>query len=232
MMLKCEQCKDEFKSDRSNKKYCSMKCYGESKRGKEPDWLKNNRGVKPKNRLKSICVVCSKHFEHEANRDAKYCSKECWGNRSPKVLKSCKQCGLEFISYLSDKKDFCNKGCYSKWQKDNFKPSLFMKNEAKKSNSGANHYNWKGGTTAYFNSSDRDWYTIRKDIYKRDNYECQRCKKHGGRLECHHIIPYRISNDNSENNLITLCPKCHREVENDTGKFNSKEAIKCPTIAP
>lgn len=226
MVLTCLQCKTNFNSDRSNKKYCSMECYANSKKGVEPKWLKENRGVKPKNRKTSCCEVCGNEFEHEASREAKYCSKKCWNIRNPKVNKSCKQCKQYFLSYEKDNKEFCNKDCYSKWQGENFKPSIFMKKKAIEANSGYNHYNWKGGNTVYFNSECRDWQTIRKEIYKRDNFECQRCGKHGGRLECHHIVPYRISKDHSDENLITLCPKCHKKIEKDIKKFNSREIIK------
>lgn len=225
MTLNCIFCKSDFNSDRSNKKYCSRECYANSKKGIEPEWLKNNRGIKPSNRVKSMCIVCNEHFVHEANREAKYCSKKCWNKRSPEIIKKCIQCKVDFKSYPSDGKEFCNKKCYSEWQKDNFKPSLFMKAKAKIANSGENHYNWQGGTSVYYNSNDEDWQTIRKEIYKRDNYECIACGKHGGRLECHHIIKYRTSRDNSMENLITLCPECHREIEKDTDKYCDYVAI-------
>lgn len=62
-----------------------------------------------------------------------------------------------------------------------------------------------------------DWDKIRLKIYKRDDYRCQICnlsmnesnKKYNVVLHIHHKIPFRISNDNSLNNLITLCPRCH-----------------------
>lgn len=63
-----------------------------------------------------------------------------------------------------------------------------------------------------------DWSTIRKIIYKRDNWTCQECKtkcQTTGKLkiQCHHIN-YNTK-DNNDNNLITLCASCH-------GKTNFK----------
>jgi 5-methylcytosine-specific restriction endonuclease McrA len=58
-----------------------------------------------------------------------------------------------------------------------------------------------------------EWKELRKKIYERDNWTCQKCGKHGGRLNCHHIEPWRISKNNSPNNLITLCLPCHGTIE-------------------
>lgn len=72
--------------------------------------------------------------------------------------------------------------------------------------------------------STRKWQKIRKQCYERDNYTCQKCgikcvskdkKMLNKTIQAHHIIPWRISNDDSLENLITYCVKCHRIVEND-----------------
>ena len=34
-----------------------------------------------------------------------------------------------------------------------------------------------------------------------------------GQIQCHHIVPYRITQDNSIGNLITLCRSCHIKEE-------------------
>lgn len=62
-----------------------------------------------------------------------------------------------------------------------------------------------------------DWFKIRRLIYERDNYTCQRCKKlmrnSKQAFHVHHIVPFLVSFDNSLNNLITLCKSCHSTVE-------------------
>lgn len=84
---------------------------------------------------------------------------------------------------------------------------------------------WKGGCTperqAFYCS--HEWITIVKQVFIRDKYTCQRCgmSKHG--LHIHHIISfryklYRLVLDN----LILLCPNCHRFVhskKNIVGEF-------------
>lgn len=63
----------------------------------------------------------------------------------------------------------------------------------------------------------REW---RDAVFKRDNYSCQRCGKHGGTLNAHHIIRYRNSESmrTDINNGITLCEKCHRIVHKEEGR--------------
>lgn len=80
-----------------------------------------------------------------------------------------------------------------------------------KAHRGPNHYNWKGGTVDY----GSDWLWQKKKCYERDNWDCQICRKHGGLLHAHHIIPYRICKSNHLDNLITLCQPCHTEVERE-----------------
>lgn len=84
-----------------------------------------------------------------------------------------------------------------------------LKNE----NCGEKHHNWKGGITPLKmkirNSTSYDeWRTA---VYKRDDYTCQCCGKHGGKMNAHHIKSFA----NNEllrldvTNGITLCEQCH-----------------------
>lgn len=50
---------------------------------------------------------------------------------------------------------------------------------------------------------------MRDYIYERDNYECRLCYSSWNGFHCHHIIP---NGSASEDNLITLCLKCHEIV--------------------
>lgn len=59
-------------------------------------------------------------------------------------------------------------------------------------------------------------------VLNRDNYTCQNCKgKHkDSKLEVHHIVFRSQGGSNEENNLITLCHTCHKNLHN--GKFQLK----------
>ena len=74
---------------------------------------------------------------------------------------------------------------------------------------GSLHHAWKGGKITYRGAG---WRSIRLLAIRRDGEKCQRCgsKK---KLEVHHIIPYRETQDNSLENLVTLCASCHKAVE-------------------
>ena len=75
------------------------------------------------------------------------------------------------------------------------------------------------------------WKLKREEILKRDNYECQECKKQGkvscvktDRIDIHHIkhllnnYSLRLSN----NNLIALCSSCHDKMHPEKVQKESK----------
>jgi 5-methylcytosine-specific restriction endonuclease McrA len=73
---------------------------------------------------------------------------------------------------------------------------------------GKEHPNWRGGTNSW---RGIDWKKTRVDILLRDGrcIECG-CEKN---LSIHHKIPWYLTQDNSENNLETLCRSCHFRKE-------------------
>jgi len=60
---------------------------------------------------------------------------------------------------------------------------------------------------------DHDWYWVRKDVLRRDNYRCSICGKRfrKAQLDVDHIIPVRLGVDPfDKRNLRVLCRSCHR----------------------
>ena len=78
---------------------------------------------------------------------------------------------------------------------------------------------------------DSTWINKRKDILKRDNNECQRCKSKGGfhRSECvHHVKHLRDRPDLAlvDDNLISLCYTCHNIVHPEKLNIKVKKKFK------
>jgi len=82
------------------------------------------------------------------------------------------------------------------------------------------HWNWQGGKPKKNNhgltyEEQRKYNDWRKAVYKRDNWNCQECGKHGGVLHADHMkswVAYpelRYELDNGR----TLCPPCHQKTE-------------------
>ncbi len=54
---------------------------------------------------------------------------------------------------------------------------------------------------------EEDWELLRRQIFERDNYQCQitGCINRDTNLECHHIESIATGGTNDEENLVTLC---------------------------
>ena len=96
----------------------------------------------------------------------------------------------------------------------NKKHSEFMK---KFLSNPENHWNYVDGRSKRVSPKryGDDWDKIRRIIYIRDNFTCQKCGKTKIVLDIHHIKPFLESFDNSLNNLVALCRSCHMKEENN-----------------
>jgi len=74
--------------------------------------------------------------------------------------------------------------------------------------------NWKGGKieTGWRGT---EWTKIRHVVLLRDNFVCQECKCAAKKPIVHHVVPFRVSQDNSISNLMVLCSKCHGKKERE-----------------
>lgn len=129
------------------------------------------------------------------------CSKRFW--RQPSAIKN-GECR------------FCSKKCYQIWQIDRPKSEEWkqkrINNNLKKARFLTKHRlrRFLQGTNKY-----KNW---RNEVFRRDDYTCQRCRKNGVYVEAHHIKPFanfpelrfEISNG------LTLCKPCH--VKEPKGK--------------
>ena len=74
---------------------------------------------------------------------------------------------------------------------------------------------WRNDPSDY----GKDWPKLTASIRARDKFQCAHCgqKENGKAFEVHHIQPFRSFADkeqaNQSDNLITLCPRCHKLAE-------------------
>lgn len=136
------------------------------------------------------CKVCGEGFRSSLGYS--YCSVECRIVDSH-TKRTCKYCNNEFSvrkSAISGKTNasgnFCSRVCYEKW----------LCNTERTKHYGAS------------------WKSRRKQILL-DSPFCAICGT-TKELQVHHIVPYRLNNNNSKENLIPLCVKHHKYVESIT----------------
>ena len=95
-----------------------------------------------------------------------------------------------------------------------FDPAL-MKNEGKPFN---RHLGYQKGVNWGF--ENRKAYVL-----WRDDYECQVCHKSKVPLQVHHIQYHSKEGSNHEDNLITLCEQCHKDIHKGVKKLK-KQGLK------
>ena len=65
------------------------------------------------------------------------------------------------------------------------------------------------------NLTKKNWNELANKIRERDDFTCAKCSWKQKTIAVHHIIPYKVSKNNSPDNLICLCPKHHLQADND-----------------
>lgn len=189
MVVTCSLCQTQrsVRKEKDIPEYC-VSCRGKVN-GAKCDSSKRKRGENVS------CLHCSKIFyKQKCVSDRKYCSKKCADTFKiihEREIRSCKICNKKF-EYAPNKSsntsgNYCSLPCR---------------------NDGYAKFNVKNPET---NHRTR-WRNIRDKFIKINNF-CSACGKKEGRLQVHHIRPYRMNRDNSRQNLVTLCPKHHAAYE-------------------
>lgn len=195
----CEWCGGEFITSgaQRNNKFCSNDCLR--------NWKKSLRE-------KQYCARCGKEITFDERcYKRKYCDECIRIARSEsqinKIQTECAFCHKKI--YVIPSRYATNKFCYCN--------SICMAKHYSEIHRGENSPSWKGGISHHYIG---DYFSIRRDIRKRDNYTCQRCgiteDEYGKEMSVHHIRKYNLFEDkyqaNEMTNLICLCEKCHRFV--------------------
>lgn len=169
-------------------------------------------------RCRKICPICNKEFLvfwHLRNK-RKFCSQECSGINNTKNLIG--YMGGEFIIKLNKSKDHIEKVRIG--LKKHYKNNPRTKEKWYIEKYGENYIPKK------LKHISR-WKMQSKELRERN--KCHRCGSNKY-LDVHHIIPFAISKDNSIGNLIVLCRRCHKIVEDNNWKifnlFNDWEIVR------
>lgn len=176
-----------------------------------------SRNNKPSVRLRA-CEVCGQSFT-AAIPTRRFCSHACRGvaierrmltlsHMRPSDTRECPTCGESFVCRDTSIQKHCSRRCFDLAHSERM--------------TGSSNPAWVNGES-YAKRGQRGphWEAVRKEIYARDRYTCQDCgtKCIGKRdakpettlsiIQCHHIRPYQSPEDNTPENLITLCLGCH-----------------------
>lgn len=160
-------------------------------------------------RVTQNCPVCGVAFTVDASRlrhgRGKHCSPACQyeairRSKKRRVSFTCVGCGAGFDIPPSKANragggKYCSRPCRDAHWKGDKTP------------------NWQSGDGVY--KRGPNWHSTRRRIIARD-VVCQKCGADGD-LHVHHNIPFRVFESyevaNSDWNLISLCPPCHRKED-------------------
>lgn len=67
-----------------------------------------------------------------------------------------------------------------------------------------------------YNTDNKLWKRISKEVFVRDNYTCKYCGQVGGLLEVDHVVPISKGGTNEIENLTTSCRRCNRQKKDKT----------------
>lgn len=209
--LICESCGKEFERYPSDIRegtkhfFCSADC--------RKAYYKGDKVLR-------VCKQCGKEFYvyrsaiEKSNASGNFCCRGCYNehqktltgsknNHCTKVNRKCDYCGKE-ISVIPSRlrmyeHSFCSVKCRS----------MFMAERM----AGEKNPQWKGGSSSYRGNFDE----VKRESFGGVQF-CAICGTTKD-IHIHHIIPYRLTQDNSVDNLIPLCRKHHKTIESVTLKF-------------
>jgi len=154
----------------------------------------------------------------------------------PFKSKECEFCHKAMVLTITrdlQRKKFCSRSCRQRgrYLRGEFNMSRLWEKactpeaNAKKVHRGTEHPRYKADRTQIKSSRPRYELTAwRKSVFERDDFTCQKCGQHGGKIQAHHIKSYHAFPDlrwelmNGE----TLCASCHKA----TGNYGSRAIME------
>jgi hypothetical protein len=167
-------------------------------------------------KITKICEVCSKQFSVAAYRErtARFCSRSC---RASKIMTNPLNREAHKAAMAKRRGVSCPRmGGWKHSEEYKEKKRKQMIEYLKKNpgiRNGENNPNWKGGITnkTKIRLSRNSWKKVSREFLLK-NPVCQNCKERGSK-HTHHVIPFVVSKDDSDKNLMALCEKCHPKLE-------------------
>lgn len=247
ILKECKYCKKTFVCSRSTptKLFCNNECL--TAYYKEQHEMRSTTIEKEKR----ICPYCGQEFIWQSDKSwQKYCSTECSINANKEkhkaavitAKKACAHCGnmFEWSSSKPNQK-YCSAECRNTVMKVQIRDYQRKHNGKKTDDELKNEVYLKvlniiskmdQSKGAVFNGVHIDYRAIgdisektREEVLKRDNFECQICKRKDS-LHLHHLIKRKYGGNHNAENLVTLCASCHRHIETGDVDHATKKCYK------
>lgn len=162
-----------------------------------------------------VCPQCGTEFTDYTSNKRVFCSNECFRAHfaAEKLKRVCKWCNKEFemckktIENTNASGNYCCRDCY---------------NESMR---GENSKFYIDGRYRHTRLTTAIWQRIRRQVLAKFPV-CSICGSDKTR-SVHHIIPYRISQDDGLDNLVALCKRCHSKIERITQDCEAQCGVKC-----
>jgi len=75
----------------------------------------------------------------------------------------------------------------------------------------------------------------RREIFRRDHFQCQYCGRHSADLTIDHVIPRRLGGETRWDNVVSACPRCNHfkggMTPEQSGMYPKKQPKRPPNTA-
>lgn len=215
----CNNCGSEFMSAKTNSKFCSQTCTGNSKQVK----------------IEVKCIYCNSSKlvvpSIAKKLDFHYCNQRCRTNHLKEIMVGEKNPNYNKVKYWCDG---CNNTILVVPSRIEKQKNVFCTNECYKKNIGKfysreNNSNWNFALSKQERDHTRrypEYYEWRNKVYEKDNFTCCKCgDDKGGNLIAHHMYNYSKYKELRTvlGNGITLCTVCHKDFHGIYGYKNNNK---------
>lgn len=159
-----------------------------------------------------LCEHCCNTFSGMPHLISKrrFCGRKCWfawrigpnNAQTKRITIACNACSKVFEKTPSKlgQLNYCSRAC--------------AQTQHGHKVSAEKHGRWRGGR---FDARGSRWRAARQTVLERQGFKCFSCgmsneiheRQYKNGLHVHHRMPFRLAFDNSSDNLVAVCVKCH-----------------------